>query len=169
MFSFLKKFLNKKEGSLIIEAVVASSLVIVGLLGLFRLMYVSALKSQEAVHRLQAVYLASEGIEVVKNIIDNNLAQNDVFYSGIESNNISVKYDSYLIEEGEGLIYFNNGFFSTDNSLTKTIFSRKISVNKGANDTIFVTSTVSWVENNKSMKVVLSDEFYNWRPNIKNQ
>jgi len=161
----MKQFFKKKEGSLIIESLVASSLVIVGLLGLFRLMYVSALKSQEAVHRLQAVYLASEGIEVVKNIIDNNLVTNSPFGNNLFQSNQYLSYDSTTVVPANSIIYFNNGIFSPPNfqGQSRTLFLRNIEINSD-NTTVSVTSTVSWVENNgQSNQVVLSDKFYNWR------
>lgn len=156
------------------EALVAASLVVVGLVGLFQLMYSSVTRDKEAVHNLQATYLAAEGIELVKNQIDWNVAN---AASGVKWNeNLStgsyndVSFDN-LAQGGTGAVYFststgmftgNNPIFTSSGGRETSLFSRVVSVAVGTNE-IDVTSTVSWRENNQTKSVALDDQFYNWR------
>jgi hypothetical protein len=169
---FLRVFIKNKKGSLIIESLVGISLVIVGMLAILNLMFFSEKKERELRHRLQAIYLSSEGIEVVKNIIDNNKAfkrddiwrntVNDLSGEAINFNTVNKILSSttsviYLFEDANGF------YFSTiplPNS-TSTIFKRKIELAMTENDqAINVTSTVFWEENGQLLKVSLVDKFY---------
>ncbi len=62
-----------RRGQSIIEALVALSILTVGLMGVLTLLSRSLLLQRETADTAKASYLASEGIEVVKSIIDNGV------------------------------------------------------------------------------------------------
>ena len=68
------EILNLKltKGYVLVESVVAMTIVVVGLLGIFSLLSQSLSLNRVVGDRYVGTYLAAEGIEVVKNIIDNN-------------------------------------------------------------------------------------------------
>jgi hypothetical protein len=61
---------QNRSGQLLIEAMVAVSLLLVGLLGVFAVLSQSLGLNRVATDQHIAVQLASEGVEIVKNIID---------------------------------------------------------------------------------------------------
>ena len=66
---------SKQRGQLLIEAMVAVSLMLVGLLGIFGVLSRSLGLSRVAADQFVAVNLASEGIEIAKNLLDSNIKQ----------------------------------------------------------------------------------------------
>lgn len=59
---------------MLVESIVALSLVVIGLLGIIALISRSVSLNSNVINRFVASALAAEGIEVVKNIIDSNFA-----------------------------------------------------------------------------------------------
>lgn len=170
MFLYVKNN-NKKEASVMIESLIATTLIVIGLLGIFNLFSSSIKKSITAVHKLQAVYLAAEGIEVVKNILDTNYSNgyflitnaesiNKVSYNTTDQRRLNQNVDIYTIFF-DGLKFYQS---DTENPNEKTIFERNISITNNSQNLI-VSSTVSWAESDgKEFSVTLNDIFYNWRP-----
>jgi hypothetical protein len=172
MFSFLN--FNKKDGSLMIESLVGISLIIIGLFGLFSLISKSLSRSVESVHKIQAAYLAAEGVEVVKNIIDINQARMGGFLFNLDTSfPLYISYDTF---DGGTLNSTDTVFFTTSSGpgmffqrqdiyAEPTIFKRYVRVS-GSGDLIRVTSTVLWAESDgRNYDVNLVQEFKNWRPN----
>jgi Tfp pilus assembly protein PilV len=65
---------NPRTGSMMVEAIIALSLVTVGILGIVTLVSRSLALNHQVVGRLVSANLAAEGIEIVKSIIDWNVA-----------------------------------------------------------------------------------------------
>ena len=63
----------EQAGQILIESVVAVTMILIGLLGVLNLVLNSLRLNRDVSGRLVATYLAAEGIEVVKNIIDTNV------------------------------------------------------------------------------------------------
>ena len=89
-----------ERGQLLIEAMVAVSVVTVGLLGVFSILSQSMGLNKVASDQYTASYLAAVGIEVVKNIIDTNVYQGSTstpWNSGLTPDSITgyaVQYNS---------------------------------------------------------------------------
>src|SRR3989344_3592233 len=66
---------KSRAGQMMIEALVALSIILVGLLGIFALVSRSISLNAVASSQYVAANLAAEGIEVVKNVIDSNAMQ----------------------------------------------------------------------------------------------
>lgn len=179
----MKGFFKDKEGSLMIESMVAASLVVVGLLGLFNLIYNSTERDSLVIHQLQATYLAAEGIEVVKNISDADVANGNPWDSGPGNQPFdgcyAVSYDSNdgnLLASGGGINLFfatsssGEGIFASQTDLnssylspSRTLFTRSVCISVSG-DAMTVNSTVNWSEHGTNQTTTLSDIFYNWRP-----
>ncbi len=67
--------LKKRKGQTLVETIVALSVLMMGLMGLIALLTRSFAISNFVSDNYAATYLAAEGIEVVKNLIDHNIAE----------------------------------------------------------------------------------------------
>lgn len=169
---------NMRSGSYIIEALVAISLVFVGLLGVFGLITRSTNMNKDVQNRVVATYLAGEGIEVIKNIIDTNVEGYNkkgapVWNAKLRDGNYQVQYDtnSGVIES----LYLGNSSSTTPLSLNKsngrysylggetTIYFRTVRVEGVGGDKLRTSSFVDWTTDGKNYSVFLQDTFTNWR------
>jgi Tfp pilus assembly protein PilV len=166
----MKNFLRKaksnfrsEKGSLMIEAVVGLTLITVGMLGVFSLISSSLKTSQEVGSRFIAANLAAEGVEVVKNIIDTNVAKRRAFNYGISSGDYMVDYDSTSLNSSSGgyLYIDNNGTYSHSGG-SETVFKRVVSITNGSGY-IDVSSKVFWSDSGGERKISVEDRFYEWR------
>ena len=69
---FLKKLKNKKKGSMMVEIVIATSIIAVFALVSLNVAQKSIVVSHRSIHTAQAAYLLEEGAESVKIFRDNN-------------------------------------------------------------------------------------------------
>lgn len=149
--------LNNTFGQVMVEAMVAMSVIVVGLLGAFALSSGSVSLSRVAGDRYIAVNLANEGIELVKNLIDNN---NWGVIPGFDaSGSYEMDYNDLALKHlgfdgsGERSIYFSksSGYYAyKDVGLDEAVyavsiqnFKRLIDI-QSYGDYVKVTSTVSW-------------------------
>ncbi len=163
-------WIKKQQGQLLIEAMVAVSLMLVGLLGIFGVLSRSLGLSRVAADQFVAVNLASEGIEIAKNILDKNFlavgaSWNAGFFDGEEY---------YVDYRSEGLgdcttdeLYFTGQGFYECNPVgnTKSKFKRVLEVAiKADGNMVAVKSTVNWTaRGGLNSDVTVEDHFYNWR------
>ncbi|MBI2013261.1 MAG: hypothetical protein HYS87_00255 [Candidatus Colwellbacteria bacterium] len=159
--------MKNRGGQLLVEAVIALTLVTIGLLGIFSLLSNSFGMHRVATNQYIASTLAAEGIEVVKNIIDRNALLDGVAWnSGISNGSYEVDYTSEELtaasgqilkfEEARGYGYWAGG--------EKTIFTRTVVVENLSDDEIKVNSIVEWRDRSRlDMEVNVEDRFFNWR------
>ncbi|TSA46389.1 hypothetical protein D4R51_00310 [bacterium] len=165
---FIRKT-KEEKGSILIESIVGISLVVIGMVGIITLLTRSSVFYNSAVNKLKATYLAAEGIEIVKNIMDTK------YVSAIAGNSWPAQHPA------DGWYYIDNttpssfipllnppipaaAAFVSVNSVT-TIFRRIVNVQDNGNY-LDVKSYVNWSETGSSKQVLLEDYFYLWRPNI---
>jgi len=120
-----------KKGFTIIEIITAIFVLIVGIGAVSGLITYILSSISIVENKMIAAYLAQEGIELVRNIRDNNLiAGNDVF-SGLDENSYEASYNlDSLATFTNGKIYFSSSTGYTNNSSTQeTKFTRKITIN----------------------------------------
>lgn len=180
------KILNKNNaGQVIIETIVALSIVVIGLLAVFALTSSSIGLNRVAADRYVAVNLANEGIELVKNLIDKNItdvanpAWNNL--SGFQGNgDYEIDYDDGSLKKLDGdarfLSFGNSRYYYCDsdceaNKKLETTFSRKIIITKietgtdeyGAKeyDHVKVVSRVDWTSRKSKFDFEVQDDFYN--------
>lgn len=98
---------NRRQngGQMMIEAMVASVVGVVGILGVVGLLTDSLSKSNEISDRFIATYLAGEGVEIVRNLVDDNytggplhnpLRWNDIFATG--NNTYQMQYNTTFFD-----------------------------------------------------------------------
>ncbi|MEK7506153.1 MAG: hypothetical protein AAB572_00940 [Patescibacteria group bacterium] len=175
----MKKFspkdeLKSQKGQVLIESVVAMSLIVIGLLGILTLLSNSIAFNRNAANKLTATYLAAEGIEVMKSIADENYTQRKPWGAVLSNGNYEATYDSsnsslisvtsfssnpLIFHSGTGIYDYISGSGSVS-----TIFKRTIKiVNSTDNKEITINSIVQWADKNEAKEVNLEDHFFNWR------
>ncbi|MBI2035132.1 MAG: hypothetical protein HYT12_00410 [Candidatus Liptonbacteria bacterium] len=183
----LKNYSFKGEGGqLLIEAMVAISIIVVGLFGILELLSSSLGLNKVIAGQYKAAYLASEGVEVVKNIVDENMAAGrpwnetvwDVCMSESGGDGCVVEYNtdagglgSISLQGFLGFpLRFRDGIYSYDLSGAITPFTRIVTVDMVSDGTapqgcqIKVTSRVDWrTRGGGEFKIQIEDRFYNWR------
>jgi len=118
-----------------------------------------------------ANYLAAEGIEVTKIIIDANTIQCLPWNSGLGNGDFQVNYDSKKLESTlrQPLLFdAQTGRFGYSSG-KPTTFIRvvKISINPANPEEIQVNSVVNWVtRSGGKFEVNVEDHFFNWRGNV---
>lgn len=168
-------FLKNKKGSLMVELMVTASLIMIGLIGIFSLLIHSTSMNKDVVHRFEATYLATEGIEIMKNIIDTDVAiPGGVFFNSTlaSGQNYEVQYDTNKenLREifGSSTIPLQldlagaTGLYTYNNIGIKTPYTRTIVV-QGGGDTMTIKSEVAWEVDGERNVVNLEEIFQNWR------
>jgi len=166
MFKWRIKKLNK--GFSIIEVLVAIGVILVSFTGALNLINKSLAFHDLAYSRLTASYLAQEGIEVVRNIRDNNFIANRSWNDGLTEGDYQVQYNDLALKNftGEPLNFntitgiYNYEPVSQTNMPTRYI--RKIFIEKISDDHIRVQSIVSWKNRGGDFQIIVEDHFYNW-------
>lgn len=152
-----------KKGSILIESVVAINVILVGLLGVFNLLSSSLALNRDVGQKFVATYLAAEGIEVVKNLIDTNYAESRPWNEGLSDGTYSVSYDSdSLVFNSEENLRLENGIYGYESG-EETLFRRDINIELISSDEIKVVSVITWQTKKGSRSVDLEDYFFNWR------
>lgn len=159
--------LKPNFGYILVEAAVAITIILVGLLGIFALLSRSLSLNRVVSDRYVATYLAAEGIEVVKNIIDGNIIEGQPFNTGLSPGNFEVDFDDFALTTN-----LNRRLkFDPDKNLynydfgNNTPFVRIVSIDFLADgEELRVISTVSWISRGDAQfSVELEDRFFNWR------
>lgn len=162
----IKKSKIDNNGYLLIEVMVAISLLTIGLLGILRISSNAIGLNRIVSDQFIANYLAIEGIEVVKNIIDANSINGRPWGEGLSDGNFEIAYNSLELEYNQQRrIKFdqNTGRYEYQNG-TETLFVRTIYIEKPSVDEIKVNSVVSWIGRGGSQfEINLEDHFLNWR------
>ncbi|MFH1759098.1 MAG: hypothetical protein ABH822_00875 [Patescibacteria group bacterium] len=159
--------LNPKNGYILVESVVAMTIVVVGLLGIFSLLSQSLSLNRVVGDRYVGTYLAAEGIEVAKNIIDNNIVNSRPWNAGFSNGSFEVDFDSLSLESNLNryikLDSPNGRYGYRDGADTR--FKRTIKIELlGSGEEIKVNSVVKWLSRGEAdFKVDLEDHFFNWR------
>lgn len=161
---------NLRKGSLLIEAIVGLSIAVTGMIGVFGLLSRSLSINKDISQKLTAIYLGAEGIEVVKSLIDTNIAGGNIWNAGIiEGDYDNISYDTktlsspgvggtpsaILFDEDQGVYNYTTGLISP--------FRRVVKITDISADEIKVISEVEWLEHGSAKKISLEDHFFNWR------
>jgi len=181
---------RSKKGQALIEAMVAISVLTVSFLGIVSLLSKSIFYGRDVSDNMKATYLASEGIEIAKNLIDNDIAAGNGWGSCFAK--YLASYPSYKEASFEmdyattcdnlnGLFYTYPGDslyfdpmtdlygYESNNSVgsdaVETNFARRIRIQvptSGNGNEITVISSVTWSTGPITyQKVDMEDHFYN--------
>lgn len=160
------KKLRNLQGSSLAESMVALGLIMVGLLGIVTLYTRSFVLNRGVVNETIAAGLAAEGIEVVKSIIDAQVAEGLGWISGDDE--FEIEYGSTVYRGVSGMpLRFNNsdGTYTYGPSGVPTPFRRTLTAGSlGADDEEYrVSVRVEWNEGDDIQSIVVEDHFFNWR------
>jgi len=187
----MKKNFSKRRGQTLVEVMLALSLLVVGMLGLLDLLSKSFYLDRVISDQTKATYLAEEGVELAKNLIDHD-AYLGLAASGTEGgwgdcigniNGGTIKYQLDYTSMPDGPeatelngcpqalqgqpapLYFNSSteLYSQQPIGTMTNFTRVIKVTQETPYEFDVQSIVTWSTGAiTSQSLDLEDTFYNW-------
>lgn len=170
----LHHFLKNGAGFTFLELIIAILVITVGMLGALAVARQPIFYTSLSISRLTASYLAQEGIEIVRNLRDENWLAGRDWNNGLNSCTIGCQADfhSSSLEglQNDGLLSFGgDGFYVHDASGTPTKFTRKITIIPvdveapiGEDDYLKVTVLVQWEEKGKPYDVEVQENLYNW-------
>jgi len=160
------------KGQTLVEAMVSAGILTVGLIGILTLLAQSFYLNRVVTDNYKATYLAAEGIEVVKSMLDHNTLLNigcqcksTPWNQGFADGNYNVEYDSTsLLPPSPQPLNFDGttGLYSYGFG-NPTNFRRTIHVSLYP-DKIAVSSVVTWSTGAFHSQIELDDVFYNWWP-----
>jgi Tfp pilus assembly protein PilV len=177
-------------GFTLIELVIGVTILVIGVLAVFSLAIFTINLNQENMTKIQALELAREGLEMVRNIRDSNWKNNFPFNGGIEkwgenldtsktviisptfSGDIPWTVASVVVSEQTRESYRLKkatqegiGVFTHEELVgaEPSNFYRYISIVPKNENAFLVTATVFWIEKGKERKVDLSTVITNWK------
>ena len=166
---YKKTELGSSSGQALIEVLVAISVLTVGFLGIVTLLSRALALSRVVSDNYTATYLAAEGIEVTKNIVDAQfMGARRGWNSTVSHGSYEVDYDStsFTNYAGRNLLYdAQTRLYSYKNGVL-TPFTRKVTITYvgSGQQEIIVDSEVDWIARGGGKSaVLLEDHFYNWR------
>lgn len=163
----------KKNGFTFLELIIAVLVFITGVLGTFLLAQHFIFSTQVSVSRLTASFLAQEGIEIVRNLRDENWLNDRNWNSGLGAGNWQSGYNDPDLDflQNDGRMFLDdNRLYSHDQTGAQTKFKRKITIESvdesfppdGITDYLKVTVLVSWQEKAESYQLEVQENLYPW-------
>ena len=158
--------MSQLKGFTIIEVLIAVAVITIGVLGILGVIYQTTSYIALSSSRLVAIYLAQEGMEIVRNIRDTNWLNNRSWDQGLNTGVWEADYnDSALTPFQEDRNLRTNGGFYNYDSGQGTKFKRKITTGLtscGVVTCLSVKSEVSWQHFGRSQKAETEGYLYNW-------
>jgi len=181
---FIDNNMFHRKGFTLIEVILAISVLTIAVGGSFALIQQTLISAVLNQSELVASYLTQEGIEIVRNIRDNNwleqrtvpgtswddgltVCQNPNCCEGDYKTDIPPNLSSLVSFSNcdyNNLRYLNideNGFYGYSGT-TPTKFKRKINVTKTDANTLEVSVDVQWQERGRAHSIKAQDYLYNW-------
>lgn len=163
----MERNIKNKKGFTLIEAIIAIFLLNVGIIACAILADQVFRASEVSKNRMIAANLAQEGIEVVKNIRDNNwLAPND-WNSNIPVGDWEISYNSLslanIYSTGNYLKIDSNGFYNYSSPGTETTFKRKMTISYPGEAETKIEATIYWVTRGTSKSITITESIYDWK------
>jgi len=170
----IQNIIQNKNGFTLVEALVALSILIVGIISGFILVTKALYDVTIIQDRLTASFLAQEGIEFVRQIRDSNyvktingtltpwnegLADDSYLVSSIGNPPTSIKllpYDDKILKYNS-----NTGLYNYDTG-QDTVFKRKITITNLPPNEILVQSIMDWTSKGVNFHLVVEDRLFNW-------
>ncbi len=167
---FINFFTNKKGFSLA-EVVIALGILSFGLIGISSLLLQNMQVENLTKNYVVASMLAQEGVELVRNIRDENWVLYQDWLDDIPGGNFAIDYrgrssinitPNNLGDTGTRLYLDGANFYSHDTSLLSTPFYRLITVEIFA-EYILVKSDVMWKGRFGERHYIIETTLFNWR------
>ena len=149
------------------EVIIAVAVILTVLISAIALITFSTAGIRLNKSKIIAVGLAQEGLEIVKNIRDNNWLQyrrtTDDWLTGLGAGNWRVQYntESLLAYSSVPLKLDSSGFYQYSSG-SNAPFYRRINIQNINEDQIKVVAEVTWTENGRSQLISSEARYYNW-------
>jgi type II secretory pathway component PulJ len=168
-----------RSGQSLIEVMVALSLLTVGFLGVFNLLSRSLFLNKTVSNEATATYLAAEGVELAKNLIDHDVylslagaggGWGNCFKNGGDFELDYMTQSCPIADANAGVdplwYHATTGLYdyNENGGGTKTNFARDINILNVSNHEIRVSVKVLWNTGPTPESVTVEDHFYNWQP-----
>lgn len=159
------------NGYILIESIVAITIVVIGLLGIFSLLSRSLSLNRVVADRFVAAYLAAEGIELVKNVIDNNILAGKPWNAGFSQGDHEADFRSSALEQNQNrLLRLNSvsgayGYGESDATrIGRVIHITMVPDSEGIINEIIIGSSVNWTtRGGGKFHINLEEHIFNWR------
>ena len=158
-------FKFQEKGFTLPEVMIAVFIILIGIIGISgvfpKIISLAGLSSLE----FTASYLSQEGIELVRNIRDENLLNFQNWDDGLDEGDYGVRYDGNILLSGYGDVFLkidSDGFYNYFSGGDDTLFKRKITIKKEDDNTILVTSSVKFDFKGKSYDFSAEEYLYQW-------
>lgn len=155
---------TKEKGQMLVEVMVALSVTLISITGFLGLLKTSFALNTVSAKNYTAVYLATEGIEIMKQFVDNKFFDRTEPFNGGLVDGACYKVE-YATTNPTQVICTSSQPVSMKYGPSGA-FDRIIKVNFEGDDVIVVTSEVTWEDKGSDFEVVLEDRFYNWWQNF---
>jgi len=160
--------INQKGFSLI-EMLTAVVVVTIGVVGTFSMISEFSGQSQVLRDNFVAAYLAQEGIEIAKNIRDNNKIQGNDWDDGLDNcySGCEASYNDLTLTqwEGDGRVLYiedTSGHYKYIDTPAandiRTYYKRRITITPTANNEIEIRADIYWEDKTMMVKT----KIYNW-------
>lgn len=173
-----RQFLKISKGFTLVEALIAMSILIVGIISSFILVTRALYNTNIIQDRLTASFLAQEGLELVRNLRDSNFVkkingQTINWNAGLTSGKYRISTDinsgtiSLSPDNINDPLYFHDdtGFFDYSSSGGMlTSFSRTIEIQTVSSDELRIIVTVNWQTKGITYTLQAEDHLFNWLP-----
>src|SRR3989338_3963603 len=167
---------STRGGQALVEAIVALGVLLMGMMGALTLLSQSLSLNRVVSNSYTATYLAAEGVEIVKNLIDHNnilRATSEparAWDAGIAEGVYEVEWDDSELDPNRPYRDLFLRFHPVDalysyNSIgtTQTAFKRTVTITKGT-DEIGVKSKVDWTtRGGGDFSITMEGHFFKWR------
>lgn len=157
---------SSAEGFTLIETLVGIVILAGVLLGPVTFLSTSFTRSNIAEEKLSALYLAEEGIELIRHIRENNVLAEVPWDQGLSTGSYEIDFDSGLTpysSPGTKFLYDAATGAYSYNAGTQTSFIRQITISKPASDQMRIVSVVTWTDRQGiSHSVQVEETMYNW-------
>ena len=153
------------RGFTLIETIVAVGIIVIGLVSALTLITNSLFYVSNIGDRLVAANLAAEGLEVARNIRDNNWIQSLSWNNGLANGDYQASYNSIALSPYTGnplLLDSGSGFYNYSSGV-HTIYVRKLSIANISSYEIRVISTVTWQRRGVTYSDSVESHFFNWK------
>lgn len=157
-----------KKGFTLIEVLVATFVIALGVGGLFSLVRQNSSFALTSSLQFQASFLAQEGVEIARNIRDANFLKIHAGQTANWDDNLTgcalgceADYNDSALLAGDRFLNIANNMYTYDSG-TPTVFKRAIHATAAGADALEITVHVSWFEKGNAKEVQASTMLYNW-------
>lgn len=153
------------KGFTLLETMVAVGVIIIGLVSALTLITNALFYVSNIQDRLIAVNLVEEGIEITRNIRDNNWLQSLSWNNGLSDGSYQASYNSLSLStyNGSPLLFDSTGGLYNYVAGITTNYVRQISVTNLSNYEIRVISTVTWQRRGVTYTSSAESHLFNWK------